>query len=207
MRTRIKFCGITRPEDGISAAVAGADAIGLVFHRDSPRYVPPPQAAAICAALPPFISRVGLFVDPDVAWVREILRTVALDLLQFHGAESAGLCASFGLPYLKGVRVREAADVLHADRVYESASALLLDAFVPGNPGGTGVTFPWALVPANLTHPVILAGGLNPENVGAAITAINPFAVDVSGGIEIQPGVKDPEKMRRFAAAVRQAGI
>lgn len=207
MRVRIKFCGITRPEDAISAAAAGADAIGLVFYQGSPRYVSPPQAAAVCAALSPFVSRVGVFVDPDVAWVREVLRTVPLDILQFHGAEPAGLCTSFELPYLKGVRVRAAGDIRQADRAYSSAAALLLDAFMPGKPGGTGVPFSWALVPEGVAHPIILAGGLNADNVGAAIAAVKPFAVDVSGGIEVRPGVKDAEKMRRFAAAVLQTGI
>ncbi len=206
MRTRIKFCGITRPEDGIAAAAAGADAIGLVFYRDSPRYIAPTEAAAVCVALPPFISRVALFVDPDVDWVREVLRTAPADLLQFHGAEPEDFCASFKRPYIKAVRVQEVADVLQADRAYGSARALLLDAFVPGKPGGTGSSIPWANIPTGLSHAIILAGGLNPENVSAAIAAVRPYAVDVSGGIEIRPGIKDPGKMLRFAAAVNQAG-
>lgn len=207
MRVRIKFCGITRPEDAAAAAAAGADAIGLVFYRDSPRYVSPRQAAWVCASLPPFVSRVGVFVDPEGDWVRQVLKTVPLDLLQFHGAESVNLCTSFGLPYLKGVRVRETSDILHVDLDHAPAQALLLDAFVAGKQGGTGVLFSWGLVPAGLAHRVILAGGLTPDNVGAAIAAVKPFAVDVSGGIENQPGVKDPEKMRRFAAAVLKAGM
>jgi phosphoribosylanthranilate isomerase len=206
MRVRIKFCGITRPEDAAAAAAAGADAIGLVFYRDSPRYVSPQHAAVVCAALPPFVSRVGLFVDPEREWVQEVLKTVALDLLQFHGAEPVTLCTSFGLPYFKGVRVRETRDIVLADHDHGPAQALLLDAFVPGKPGGTGVPFSWALVPTGLAHRVILAGGLTPENVREAITAVRPFAVDASGGVENQPGIKDSGKMCRFAAAVLEAG-
>ncbi len=205
MRVRIKFCGITRPEDAAAAAAAGADAIGLVFYPDSPRYVSPAQAALICAAVPPFVSRVGLFVNPDRVWVEEVLMTVPLDLLQFHGAEPASLCTCFGRPYVKGVRVRESRDIVLADIDHGPAQALLLDAYVTGKQGGTGVPFSWALIPSGIVHPVILAGGLTPENVGAAIAAARPFAVDVSGGIENQPGIKDSGKMRRFAAAVLQA--
>ena len=206
MRVRIKFCGITRPEDATAAAAAGADAIGLVFYRDSPRYVSPQHAAMVCAAVPPFVSRVGLFVDPEREWVEEVLRAVPLQLLQFHGTESASLCTSFGLPYLRGVRVRDTLDIVRADKDHGPAQALLLDAYVAGKQGGTGVPFSWALVPAGLVHPIILAGGLTPENVGAAIAAVRPYAVDVSGGIENQPGIKDPGKMRRFADAVLEAG-
>lgn len=205
MRVRIKFCGIARPEDAAAAAAAGADAIGLVFYRDSPRYVSPQLAARICAAAPLFVSRVGLFVDPEPEWVREVLKTVPLDLLQFHGMEPVSLCTGFGLPYLKGIRVRETRDIVRADNEHGPAQALLLDTHVAGKQGGTGVPFSWALVPSGLVHPVILAGGLTPENVGAAIAAVSPFAVDVSGGIENQPGIKDSGKMSRFAAAVRQA--
>ncbi len=206
MRVRIKFCGITRPEDAAAAAAAGVDAIGLVFYRDSPRYVSPQHAATVCRALPPFVSRVGLFVDPDRQWVQEVLKAVPLHLLQFHGTEPVSLCTSFGLPYLKGVRVRETIDIVRADNDHGPAQALLLDAFVAGQQGGTGVPFSWAQVPAGLVHPVILAGGLTPENVGAAVAAVRPYAVDVSGGIENRPGIKDAGKMRRFAEAVLEAG-
>jgi phosphoribosylanthranilate isomerase len=207
MRVRIKFCGITRPEDATAAAAAGADAIGLVFYRNSPRYISPQHAATVCAALPPFVSRVGLFVDPDPEWVRQVLGLIPLDLLQFHGTEPASLCTTFGRPYLKAVRVRETRDIVRADTEHGPAQALLLDTFVAGTQGGTGVPFSWALVPAGIAHPLILAGGLTPENVGAAIAAVRPFAVDVSGGIENQPGIKDSGKMRRFVEAVLQAGI
>ncbi len=206
MRVRIKFCGITRPGDAAAAAAAGADAIGLVFYKNSPRCVSAQQAALVCAALPPLVSRVGLFVDPDPEWVREVLKSVPLDLLQFHGTEPVSLCTSFGRPYLKGVRVRETGDIVRADHEHGPAQALLLDAYVAGKEGGTGIPFSWALIPDGIVHPVILAGGLTPENVGAAIAAVRPFAVDVSGGIENQPGIKDSGKMGRFADAVLKAG-
>ena len=206
MRVRIKFCGITRSGDAVAAAAAGADAIGMVFYRDSPRYISPQHAATVCAAVPPFVSRVGLFVDPEPEWVREVLKVVPLQVLQFHGTEPVSLCASFGLPYLKGVRVRETMDIVRADNEHGAAQALLLDAHVAGKQGGTGVPFSWALVPAGLVHPVILAGGLTPDNVGAAIAMVRPYAVDVSSGIEEQPGIKDSAKMRRFAEAVLEAG-
>jgi phosphoribosylanthranilate isomerase len=205
LRVRIKFCGMTRPVDAAAAAAAGADAVGLVFHRDSPRYVSPGQASGICAALPPFVACVGLFVDPDAEWVRHVLNTVPLDLLQFHGSEAATLCTAFGIPYLKVVRVREAGDILRAGREHPAAAALLLDSFDAAKPGGTGVTFSWTLVPAQRSHPIVVAGGLVPENVGAAIAALRPYAVDVSSGIESSPGIKDPEKMRRFVRAVLAA--
>jgi phosphoribosylanthranilate isomerase len=207
VRVRIKFCGMTRPEDAAAAAAAGADAIGIVFAPDTPRYVEPGDAAAICAALPPLVSRVGVFVDPDPAWVREVLSIVTLDLLQFHGGEPAAFCTGFRVPYIKAVRVRGRDDILRAGAEHPAARALLLDAFVSGRAGGTGVTFPWSEVPAGLRHPVILAGGLDEGNVADAIAAVHPFAVDVSGSVEARPRVKDPGKMQRFAAAVRAAGV
>ncbi|MBI1733141.1 MAG: phosphoribosylanthranilate isomerase [Gammaproteobacteria bacterium] len=205
MRVRIKFCGITRAEDAAAAAAAGADAIGVVFFRDSPRHVTPDQAHAVCAALPPFVTRVGLFVDPDAESVRQVLKSVPLDMLQFHGAEPAAFCTAFGVPYLKAVRVRDPGDIVQAGRAHPAAAALLLDSCVPGRPGGTGVVFSWAMIPAQREHPIILAGGLGPENVQAAIAAVRPYAVDVSGGIEARPGIKDPAKMQRFVAAVHAA--
>lgn len=206
MRVRIKFCGMTRPEDAAAAAAAGADAIGIVFARDTPRFVEPRDATAVCAALPPLVSRVGVFVDPDAAWVRTVLSTVTLDLLQFHGGEPASFCAGFGIPYIKTVRVRSRDDILRTAADHPAACALLLDAFVPGRAGGTGVVFPWTEVPAGLRQPLFLAGGLDEGNVAAAIAAVRPFAVDVSGGVEARPRIKDTGKMRRFAAAVRAAG-
>lgn len=205
MNVRIKFCGITRAVDAEAAATTGADAIGLVFAPGSARRVTPHVAAAICLALPPFVTRVGVFVDPSADEVHQALRAVHLDVLQFHGVESATFCSSFGVPYVKAVRVRDAGDIRDAAQAHPAARALLLDAFVAGQPGGTGVTFPWQLVPAGTAHPVILAGGLDETNVGAAIAAVRPWAVDVSGGVEERPGIKDMARMQRFVAAVRAA--
>lgn len=210
MRTRVKICGITRVEDAVAAAREGADAIGLVFYANSPRYVEPQQAARIVSALPPFVSTVGLFVDATAEQIRSVSQLVRLDFLQFHGDESPAFCDGFGRPYLKAVRVRPETNLLQYASLYTGASALLLDAFQEGVPGGTGHTFDWNLIPATLDKPVILAGGLNPENVGEAIRQVRPYAVDVSGGVEQGKGIKDAARiaafMRGVAAAANQTG-
>ncbi len=217
MRTRVKICGITRVEDGIAAASAGADAIGLVFWSGTPRCVSFGQARAIVAALPAFVSVVGLFVDPQPEAVREALAAVPLDMLQFHGDERPELCGSFGRPYLKAVPVRPGVDLLQYAGRYDSARALLFDAFQPGGlPGGTGKTFDWARLPAQLTDPttrrLILSGGLTPQNVAAAVRQLHPWAVDVSSGVEIteangavRKGVKSATKIVAFIREVRSA--
>ena len=217
MRTRVKICGITRVEDGIAAASAGADAIGLVFWSGTPRCVSFGQARAIVAALPAFVSVVGLFVDPQPEAVREALAAVPLDILQFHGDERPELCGSFGRPYLKAVPVRPGVDLLQYAGHYDSARALLFDAFQPGGlPGGTGKTFDWARLPAQLTDPttrrLILSGGLTPQNVAAAVRQLHPWAVDVSSGVEItdangavRKGVKSATKIVAFIREVRSA--
>lgn len=202
-RTRIKFCGITRQEDALAAADAGADAVGFVFYPPSPRYVTPGSAATIARALPPFVTSVGLFVDATEDEVRRVLATVPLGLLQFHGDEPAEFCGQFGQPYMKAVRVRPGADLLQYAARYPDAAALLLDAYRPGVPGGTGETFDWNLIPARMTCRIVLAGGLSPGNVAAGIEQVRPWAVDVSSGVELAPGVKDGQLIRRFATAVR----
>jgi phosphoribosylanthranilate isomerase len=206
MRVRIKFCGITRPGDGVAAAHAGADAIGMVFVQNSPRCVTPESAAVIASALPPFVSRVGVFVNPEAGEVRAALEAARLDLLQFHGEEPADFCLHFDIPYIKAIRVREGADILRAGREHGAACALLLDSYVAGSHGGTGTTFPWSAIPPGIAHPLVLAGGLDESNVAEAIRTARPYAVDVSAGIEKQPGIKDAGRMRRFAEAVRAAG-
>ena len=210
MRTRVKICGITRVEDAVAAARVGADAIGLVFYANSPRYVEPQQAARIVSALPPFVSTVGLFVDAPAEQIRSVSQLVRLDFRQFRGDESPALCDGFGRPYLKAVRVRPETNLLQYASLYTGASALLLDAFQEGVPGGTGHTFDWNLIPAALDKPVILAGGLNPENVGEAVRRVRPYAVDVSGGVEQGKGIKDAARiaafMRGVAAAANQTG-
>ncbi len=202
-RTRIKICGIREPAHAVHAAKSGADAIGLVFYRPSPRYVTPEQAAAIVAALPPFVMAVGLFVDSSEAEVREVLAGVPLDLLQFHGDETPGFCGRFGRPYVKAVRMGEGIDLIEYARRFSTAKALLLDAHVPGLPGGTGRTFDWEDIPRGLPIPLILSGGLTIENVARAVREVKPWAVDVSSGVEAERGVKDPRKIDQFIRSVR----
>lgn len=204
MRTRVKICGITRIEDALAAARAGADAIGLVFFERSPRHVAPAQARAIADALPAFVTVVGLFVNAPAAQVRAVLDVVPLDLLQFHGDETPEQCRGHGRRYIKAVRMRDDVDVRAEAHRYGDAAALLLDAYVADRHGGTGTQFDWSRVPRDLDKPIVLAGGLVPENVGQAVMTLRPYAVDVSGGVERSPGVKDADKI---AAFVRNATI
>ena len=204
--TRIKICGITRAEDAAAACAAGADALGFVFYAPSPRNVDPAVAAAIVARLPPFVATVGVFVDPEPHHVQAVLDVVSLDLLQFHGNETAELCASFARPYLKAVRMRPEIDLLEYARRFAPARGLLLDTFVSGGAhGGTGLRFDWNLVPRSLPLPIILSGGLDAGNIGEAVRMLRPWAVDVSSGVEAAKGVKDPQRIRDFIAGVRDA--
>lgn len=200
---RVKICGITRIEDALAATAAGADAIGLVFYPGSPRAVSVEQAAAIIAALPPFVTTVGLFVDLERVELQRILGRVPLDLLQFHGNETAEQCEGFNRPYIKALRVRPGDDVSARIGAYPGASGILLDTYVEGVPGGTGEAFDWSLVPPAAEKPVILAGGLHPENVAAAVARVRPYAVDVSGGVEAGKGIKDAGKISAFVRAAR----
>lgn len=207
MSTRVKICGITRVQDALDAVRLGADAIGLVFYPDSPRAVGAAQAAAIVAALPPFVTAVGLFVNAQPGAVRDILAQVPLDLLQFHGDEAPEFCVQFGRPYLKALRVRAGVDLLQCAHDFHGARGLLLDAYVEGMRGGTGATFDWTLIPESLPLPIVLSGGLGAGNVGAAIRAVRPWAVDVSSGVESAKGIKDAEKIASFMNGVRNAGV
>lgn len=200
---RSKICGITRVEDALAAAEAGADAIGLVFYAKSPRAVSVQQAREIIAALPPFVTSVGLFVDASRCELGEILDAVPLDLLQFHGDETPDECDHYGRPYIKALRVKPGDDIAAHVARYANARGVLLDTFVPGIPGGTGEAFDWSLVPAQLSKPVILAGGLTAANVAQAIGQVRPFAVDISGGVESAKGIKDAAKIHAFMEAVR----
>jgi phosphoribosylanthranilate isomerase len=200
MAVRVKICGITRLDDALDACRAGADALGFVFHPASPRNIAPQTAAAIVARLPPFVTSVGLFVDADAAFVEAVLATANLDLLQFHGHETPAECGRFGKPYLKAVRVSPDTDLLEYAATYKAARGLLLDAYVPGVAGGTGVAFDWGLIPPELAGSIVLSGGLTPENVGEAVRRVRPWAVDVSSGVEAAKGVKDPHKVSRFIA-------
>ncbi|WP_413043919.1 phosphoribosylanthranilate isomerase [Pseudomonas sp. YJ42] len=202
---RSKICGITCIEDALVAAEAGADAIGLVFYAKSPRAVGIEQARAIIAALPPFVTTVGLFVNASRCELNEILDAVPLDMLQFHGDETPADCEGFHRPWYKALRVQPGEDIRAQAVRYAGASAILLDTFVAGVPGGTGEVFDWSLIPADLPKPLILAGGLSPQNVQQAVAGVRPFAVDVSGGVESSKGIKDVEKVREFIRLVRTA--
>ncbi|MCQ4264393.1 phosphoribosylanthranilate isomerase [Stutzerimonas stutzeri] len=202
---RSKICGITRVEDALTAAEAGADAIGLVFYPKSPRAVSVQQARDIVAALPPFVTTVGLFVNASRCEIGEILDAVPLDMLQFHGDESPAECEGFHRPWFKALRVGGGEDIAAQAARYRNASGILLDTFVAGVPGGTGERFDWSLIPAALTKPLILAGGLTMENVQQAIAEVRPYAVDVSGGVEASKGIKDAHKVMAFVERVRSA--
>jgi phosphoribosylanthranilate isomerase len=207
MTTVVKICGITRVEDALAAARCGAHAVGVVFYRPSPRCVSPSQAAALVAALPPFVSVVGLFVDADAGEVRATVAEARCHLLQFHGSEPPEFCAQFELPYVKAVRVRSGVDLLQYARAYRDAKGLLLDAYVDGTHGGTGTSFDWKLIPRSIPLPVILSGGLNPQNVEQAVRAVRPWAVDVSSGVEAAPGIKDAARIAAFMSGVRDADV
>src|SRR3989344_1124151 len=191
MRTRVKICGITRIEDAMAAARAGADAIGLVFEPKSPRYVKPDQALAIVRALPPFVTVVGLLVNAAPDTVETILGRVPLDLLQFHGDETPEQCRRYHRPYIKAIHMRPEVNLPEQARRYTDAEGLLLDTAAANVAGGSGEAFDWSLVPSGLAKPVILAGGLTPENVAEAVRKVHPFAVDVSSGVEQAKGIKD----------------
>ncbi|WP_052384197.1 phosphoribosylanthranilate isomerase [Litchfieldella xinjiangensis] len=195
-RTRVKICGVTRPTDVDAAVAAGADALGFVLWPGSKRALDDARLAELASRVPAFVTRVGLFVDQERGVIEHASRH--LDLLQFHGDESPDFCASFDRPWIKALRMRDDLDLHAAAQAYQGAQALLLDAYCPGVPGGTGETFDWARIPASLTKPVILAGGLTPANVARAIRQVAPFAVDVSGGVEHAPGIKDASLIEAF---------
>lgn len=208
-RTRVKICGITRIEDARAAVAAGADALGFVFHPDSPRAVSALQVAEIIHQLPPFVTTVGLFVDADPSLIDDVLAVAPLDLLQFHGDESPADCARHGRPWIKALRMHPDLDLVATLVGWREARAVLLDAWHPQLPGGTGLTFDWhrlAVLAGRHDLPaIILAGGLHPDNVAEAIRLTRPFAVDVSGGVEIGKGIKDAHKINAFMAGVASA--
>lgn len=204
MRTRVKICGITRKQDVVAAATAGADALGFVFYEPSPRYVTPEAARDLVETVPPFVTATGLFVNPDAGFVKAVLSQVPLDLLQFHGDESPEFCDSFGVRWIKAVRVRESSDIENAFRDYHHASGLLVDAWDPQKYGGTGQAFNWSLIPESRPLPLILAGGLASDNVSRAVAQVRPWAVDVSGGVESSKGIKDVEKITDFINEVHR---
>lgn len=201
---RLKICGITRPEDGLLAANLGADALGLVFYPQSPRYVEKQQACDVIAVLPPFVNVVGLFMDAEPEFVGRVLESVPLDMLQFHGDETPEYCAGFGRRYIKSVPMMDNNNVAAYTERFSTAAGFLLDAVRPGEAGGTGRSFDWSRIPERLAKPVILAGGLNPANIGEAIRRSRCYAVDVSSGVESAKGIKDPEKMHALVEAIKK---
>jgi phosphoribosylanthranilate isomerase len=202
---RIKFCGLTRIEDVRAAVGLGVDAVGFVFARRSRRFVEAGQAAALRDVLPPFVSAVALFMDDEPEWIAQVIGAVRPDLLQFHGEETPQFAARFARPYLKAVPMASVGDAAAYTGRYADARGFLLDSHVSGAAGGSGRAFDWSAVP-RLTRPIVLAGGLDAGNVAQAIAQVQPYAVDVSSGIESAPGLKDAARMRAFVAAVRAAG-
>jgi phosphoribosylanthranilate isomerase len=205
LRVRIKVCGMTRAEDVAEAARLGVDAVGLVFYPKSPRNVSIDQARELVTALPAFVTVTALFLDPDRDHVQRVLDNVRVELLQFHGGEPAEFCRGFGRPYIKAVPMGGQVDVSEYAQRHAGAAALLLDSHAAGQRGGTGVSFDWASLPKVEGPPVILAGGLNPSNVGTAIRIVRPYGVDVSSGVESAPGIKDIGKMADFVREVSRA--
>lgn len=203
MQSRIKICGITKPEYAKLAEDLGAHAIGMVFVPNTPRCIDLPTAQTICDSVGPFIQRVGLFVNPTADQVIQVLAEVDLDILQFHGEEEPTFCESFGLPYLKAVRVQNSQQVLDADQAHTNASGILVDSYSRKAQGGTGETFDWSLIP-EIERPLILAGGLTALNVAEAVATVGPYAVDVSSGVESAPAVKDAAKMRAFISEAKR---
>jgi phosphoribosylanthranilate isomerase len=200
--TRVKFCGFTHQDDVAQAVALGADALGFVFYGPSSRYVSPEHAQTLTRSVPAFVTRVGLFVNEEAETVQRIFEIARLNLIQYHGEESPEFCDAIGLPYIKAFRVRKGMDLRIEMDHYPNASGFLLDAYVKGQPGGTGEGFDWELIPQSHA-PIILAGGLTPDNAKDAIDQVAPWALDVSGGIETKPGRKDPDKMARFMNACR----
>jgi phosphoribosylanthranilate isomerase len=201
---KIKICGFTQAQNARDASLLGIDAIGLVFYDKSPRYVEIQRALEIVQALPPFINRVGLFVNADSYFIDEVLCEVPLDTLQFHGDETPQECQQYGLPFMKALRVNEQTDIPKLAQDYHQANGLLLDAYNSTTYGGTGESFDWSLAKVELDLPIILAGGLNPETVGKAIQQVSPYAVDVSSGVESSKGIKDIQKIQQF---IQQANL
>ena len=196
--TKVKICGFTDPDNARDASIAGVDAVGLVFYDKSPRNVDVQKAQEIIDALPPFVNRVGLFVNANTSFVDEILCEVPLDTLQFHGDESLLDCTQYQMPFIKSLRVRPDTNVVQVAEQFSSASAILLDSFNPSSFGGTGEAFDWSLACVDISLPIILAGGLNSDNVSSAIRQVRPYAVDASSGVESAPGVKDIDKIEAF---------
>jgi phosphoribosylanthranilate isomerase len=207
-QVRVKICGLRSEVSAYHAAAAGADAIGLVFYAKSPRHLPDlGLAEAIARAAGPFISVVGLFVDADAKYVDQVLKHVPLSCLQFHGQESNADCRQFERPFYKALRMKPDVDISETIGAYPDALGILLDAYHPERPGGTGDTFDWQRIPENRPQPLILAGGLNGDNVALAVKSVKPWAVDVSGGVELAPGMKDDDLVRKFILRAKAVAL
>ena len=204
MNCRVKICGITNLEDALMACRHGADALGFVFYEKSPRYVSPEVANSIVSQLPLFVTPVALFVDADEFLINSVINGNSRWAIQFHGSESESECASYQRPYMKALRIQQGDDVAALVDQYPSASAMLLDAYKAGVPGGTGEVFDWSLIPATLSKPIVLAGGLTPSNVEQAIKQVKPYAVDVSGGVELTKGIKSELKVQEFISGAKR---
>lgn len=205
MHTRIKICGINHRDDALKAVECGADAIGLIFVEKSPRYASFTDARVIAESMPPFVTTVGLFMNASAEKVREALKVVPLNLLQFHGDETPEFCDQFGVPYIKVLRMRENVNVVAFAQEYPNATGILLDTYHESG-GGSGQTFDWNRIPDDMPLPIILAGGLNPENVASAVEKVRPYAVDVSSGVESEPAKKDHKKIEQFIKEVQRVG-
>ncbi|MFW2373896.1 MAG: phosphoribosylanthranilate isomerase [Gammaproteobacteria bacterium] len=204
LRTRVKICGITRTEDAVEAARLGVDAIGLVFYENSPRHLSIAQAQQVCQALPGFVTVVSLFLNPEAGLVKDVLASVPVDLLQFHGNESGDFCRSFNRPYIKALGMADDQDLEQRANEYPDARGVLLDSHASGAAGGTGEAFDWASIPQPFRQSIILAGGLSPQNIAEAIKTVRPYAVDLSSGVEAAPGIKDASLMAQLMKEVKR---
>ena len=207
MRTRTKICGITRLEDAKASVHAGCDALGFVFYKESPRYIALDAFKVIVKELPPFVTKAGLFVNDDPAEIEEAIQSGLVNVLQFHGDETPDFCRQFNFPYIKAVAVSSSVDLIQYAKDFHDAEALLLDAYHEHLKGGTGQTFDWNLIPQSLSKPIVLAGGLNVDNVKEAIKKVKPYAVDVSGGVEESKGIKNSLKIQAFIKETQDAAV
>ena len=207
MKTKVKICGITNLKNALEATETGADALGFVFFKDSPRYIEPKEARKIISKLPAFVLRVGLFVNASKEEVLSAISDSKVNMLQFHGDEDENFCSQFNLPYIKAIAFTDSLNLLEYCRLYDSSAAILIDTFSNQKRGGTGKTFNWNLLPKKLPLPIIVAGGLDSSNVRNLIDTINPYGVDVSGGVEQKKGIKDYNKMKNFILGVNDAAL
>jgi phosphoribosylanthranilate isomerase len=207
LRTKIKICGITNLKNAREAVELGVDALGFVFFSESPRYIKPKKARAIINLLPSFVSRVGLFVNAPKQEVLSVISESRVNLLQFHGDEDENFCNQFNLPYIKAISFKDGINLLEYCHLFASSSAILIDTYSQEMRGGTGKTFNWDLIPKHLPLPLIIAGGLNSKNVSSLINSVNPYGVDVSGGVELDKGIKDYNMMENFVLGVNNAAI